>query len=47
MIIQLKVFEQTLSVVATNNAEQDDTRPITSSGVHVICGNVNALLQEI
>ena len=79
MIIQLKVFEQTLSgggsggswnqisdkpfntidgntlvnrsgtlyVDTTDNAEQDDTRPITSSGVHVICGNINALLQEI
>ena len=77
MIIQLKVFEQTLSVGGgswdqisdkpfntidgntlvnrsgtlcvntTDNAEQDDTRPITSSGVHVICGNINALLQEI
>ena len=37
----------TLCVNTTDNAEQDDTRPITSSGVHVICGNVNALLQEI
>ena len=37
----------TLCVNTTDNAEQDDTRPITSSGVHVICGNINALLQEI
>ena len=37
----------TLYVNTTDNAEQDNTRPITSSGVHVICGNINALLQEI
>ena len=37
----------TLCVNTTDNAEQHDTRPITSSGVHVICGNINALLQEI
>ena len=37
----------TLYVNTTDNAEQDNTRPITSSGVHVICGNINALLQSI
>ena len=37
----------TLCVNTTDNAEQDNTRPITSSGVHVICGNINALLQAI
>ena len=37
----------TLCVNTTDNAEQDNTRPITSSGVHVICGNINALLQTI
>lgn len=37
----------TLCVNTTDNAEQDNTRPITSSGVHVICGNINSLLQEI
>ena len=37
----------TLCVNTTDNAEQDNTRPITSSGVHVICGNINALLQSI
>ena len=36
-----------LCVNTTDNAEQDNTRPITSSGVHVICGNINALLQSI
>ena len=36
-----------LCVNTTDNAEQDNTRPITSSGVHVICGNINALLQTI
>ena len=37
----------TLCVNTTDNAEQDNPRPITSSGVHVICGNINALLQAI
>ena len=37
----------TMYVNTTDNAEQDNTRPITSSGVHVICGNINALLQAI
>ena len=37
----------TLCVNTTDNAEQDNTRPITSYGVHVICGNINALLQAI
>ena len=36
-----------LCVNTTDEAEQDNTRPITSSGVHVICGNINALLQAI
>ena len=36
-----------LYVNTTDDAEQDNTRPITSSGVHVICGNINALLQAI
>ena len=37
----------TLCVNTTDDAEQDNARPITSSGVHVICGNINALLQAI
>ena len=37
----------TLCVNTTDDAEQDNTRPITSSGVHVISGNINALLQAI
>ena len=37
----------TLYVNTTDDAEQDNTRPITSSGVHVICGNINALLHAI
>ena len=36
-----------LCVNTTDDAEQDNTRPITSSGVNVICGNINALLQAI
>ena len=37
----------TLCVNTTDDAEQVNTRPITSSGVHVICGTINALLQAI
>lgn len=37
----------TLHVNTTDDAEKDNTRPITSSGVNVICGNINALLQAI
>ena len=36
-----------LCVNTTDDAEQGNTRPITSSGVNVICGNINALLQSI
>ena len=36
-----------LCVNTTDDAEQDNTRPITSSGVNVICGNINALLRAI
>ena len=36
-----------LCVNTTDDAEQDNTRPIKASGVHVICENINALLQAI
>ena len=43
----LFVENNILKVNTTDDAEADNTRPITSSGVHVICGNINALLQTI
>lgn len=36
-----------LSVLTTNNAEEDNTRPITSAGAYVIIGNINVLLKTI
>ena len=35
----------TISVQTTDAAEQDNTLPITSSGVYVIVGNIEALLR--
>ena len=43
----LFVENNILKVNTTDDAEQDNTRPITSSGVYTICGNINALLQTI
>ena len=43
----LKVEGNVLKVNTTDNAEEDNTRPITSSGVHVIVGNIDALLTQI
>lgn len=43
----LFVENNILKVNTTDDVEADNTRPITSSGVHVICGNINALLQTI
>jgi hypothetical protein len=36
-----------LSVDTTNSAEQDNTKPITSAGVNLVVGNINALLAII
>ena len=36
-----------LSVDTANEAEQDNTRPITSAGVFATVGNINALLETI
>lgn len=36
-----------LSVDTTDDAEQDNTRPITSAGVNLVVGNINALLAII
>ena len=36
-----------LDVVTTDEAEKDNTLPITSSGVHTIVGNISAILDTI
>lgn len=36
-----------LSVDTTDDAEQDNTKPITSAGVNLVVGNINALLAII
>lgn len=44
----LKITEDgMLSVITTNEVEQDNTLPITSSAVHVEVGNINTLLSTI
>ena len=45
--LKLDVETNTLSVDATNSVEQDNTLPITSAGVYVTVGNINALLDTI
>lgn len=37
----------TLNVRTTNDAEEDNTFPITSAGVHTIVGNIGAILDTI
>ena len=36
-----------LSVITTDNAEQDNTKPITSAGVHTQLGNIEVLLAAL
>lgn len=44
----LIVTEQgALKVETTDNAEEDNTRPITSAGTYTLIGNINTLLQSI
>ena len=43
----LFVENNILKVNTTDNAEADNNRPITSSGVNTIVGNINALLSTI
>lgn len=43
----LEMKDFVLNVVTTNEAEQDNTLPITSAGVYGIVGNINALLKTI
>jgi len=43
----LKVVEGELAVNTTNNVLQDSAQPITSTGVHVIVGNIDTLLGAV
>lgn len=43
----LKLENGVLSVNTTNQMEQDNTLPITSSGVYATVGNIEALLKTI
>lgn len=43
----LKIENNILSINVTDDAEADNTRPITSSGVNTIVGNINILLSKI
>ena len=37
----------TINVLTTNEAAEDNTRPITSAGCYMIVGNIEALLKTI
>ena len=43
----LEMVDGVLHVVTTDEAEEDNTLPITSSGVHTIVGNISAILDTI
>lgn len=43
----IKIENGVISVVTTNNVEQDNTRPLTSAGAYVVIGNIEALLSQI
>lgn len=43
----LKVVDGALTVDTTDIVEADNTKPITSGGVQVVVGNIDALLQTI
>lgn len=43
----LSIEEGVLSVETTNNAEEDNTKPMTSAGVYIQLGNINVLLEKI
>ena len=43
----LSIEEGVLSVETTNNAEEDNTKPMTSAGVYIQLGNINELLEKI
>lgn len=43
----ISIEDSVISVLTTNDAEEDNTRPITSAGVHTQIGNINVLLATI
>ena len=43
----IEIKDNVISVLTTNNAEEDNTRPITSAGVNTIVGNIDILLKII
>lgn len=43
----IKIKNNIISVLTTDNAEEDNTRPITASGVYTIVGNIDVLLKTI
>ena len=43
----IKIDGNVISVITTNEAEDDNTRPITSAGVYAQIGNINVLLSTI
>lgn len=43
----IKIENNTISVLTTNNFNGDNTRPMTASGVQVLVGNIEVLLKTI
>lgn len=43
----ITIQNNVISVITTNNVEQDNTKPITSAGVYTTVGNINELLKTI
>ena len=43
----ISINDGVISVITTNEAEEDNTQPITSAGVHTQIGNINVLLGTI
>ena len=43
----IKIENNIISVITTNDAEQDNTTPMTSAGVYTQLGNINVLLGTI
>ena len=43
----IEIKDGKISVLTTNDAVENNTRPITSAGVHTIVGNIDVLLETI
>ena len=43
----IKIENNVISVITTNDVEQNNTKPITSAGVYTTVGNINELLKMI